>query len=91
MCKVFLYKGDLVDYQLIGHQLAELRRSQHISQQQLANEIGVSRATVNALEKARSGDVGLRKVLKIIDYLGYEVNIKPKSSFPTLDELREQY
>jgi hypothetical protein len=43
------------------------------------------------LEKARSGDVGLRKVLKIIDYLGYEVNIKPKSSFPTLDELREQY
>jgi transcriptional regulator with XRE-family HTH domain len=79
-----------MDYQALGRQLAELRRAQHVSQQQLADEIGVSRATINAFEKGRSGDVGLRKVLKIIDYFGYEVNIKPKSSFPTLDELREQ-
>jgi transcriptional regulator with XRE-family HTH domain len=80
-----------VDYQSIGYELAELRRAQHISQQQLADEIGVSRTTINAFEKGRSGDVGLRKVLKMIDYLDYEVNLKLKSTFPTLDEIREQY
>ena len=59
-----------MDYQALGRQLAELRRAQHVSQQQLADEIGVSRATINAFEKGRSGDVGLRKVEINLPYIG---------------------
>ena len=78
-----------MDYLTIAVQLTELRCARHISQQQLADDIGVSRATINAFEKGKTGDVGFRKVLKIIDYFGYKVDLKPKSSFPTLDDLRE--
>lgn len=65
-----------------------MRGLKKISQQYMADAIGVSRATINALETGRAGDVGVRKVLKILDYLGYEIHIKEKGRFPTLEELR---
>lgn len=77
-----------MDFQELGEALSQLRRSKKISQQTLANHIAVSRATINSFENARPGDVGVRKVLKIIDYLGYELCIREKSAFPTLEELR---
>ncbi len=79
----------LMDYNLIACELTKIRRNKRVSQQKLADDIGVSRATINAFEKSKAGDVGLRKVLKIIDYFGYEVSLKQKSAFPTLDDLRE--
>jgi len=77
-----------MDFKELGGEIAELRRLKKISQQYLANSVGVSRATINALETGRAGDVGVRKVLKILDYLGYEIRIKEKGRFPTFEELR---
>ncbi len=77
-----------MEYNEIGKEISFLRRQKKISQQKVANHIGISRSTLNALEKGRAGDVGLRKVLKILDYLGYEMRLKEKSAFPTLEELR---
>lgn len=77
-----------MDLQTLGETLANLRQEQRISQQTLADHLGISRATINALENARAGDVGVRKVMKILDYLGYELTIRQKSPFPTLEELR---
>ncbi|MDO8843294.1 hypothetical protein [Methylicorpusculum sp.] len=50
-------------------------------------EFGNVSGNFNALEKGRSGDVGVRKVLSILDYLGYELTLREKSPFPTLEEL----
>jgi len=77
-----------MDFKELGGEISELRRLKKISQQYLANSVGVSRATINALETGRAGDVGVRKVLKILDYLGYEIRIKEKGRFPTFEELR---
>ncbi|MCD2449767.1 helix-turn-helix domain-containing protein [Methylicorpusculum oleiharenae] len=76
-----------MDFYELGRQIRQLRRLRGISQQQIADDLGISRATINALEKGRSGDVGVRKVLSILDYLGYEVKLREKSPFPTLEEL----
>jgi len=62
-----------MDYQELGNALSSLRRAKKISQQTLADHVGISRATVNAFESGRAGDVGVRKVLKIADYLGFEL------------------
>ena len=87
--KYYLQKvGFKVDFKELGEQIAELRGVKKVSQQHVADAIGVSRATINALETGRAGDVGVRKVLKILDYLGYEIRIKEKNRFPTLEELR---
>lgn len=78
-----------MDYQTLGKRIAELRQERGISQQTMANDLDLSRATINALENARPGDIGVRKVIKILDYLGMELAIRERSPFPTLEELRD--
>ncbi|ART79764.1 helix-turn-helix domain-containing protein [Oceanisphaera avium] len=78
-----------MDYLELGKIIRELRQQKKISQQQMADHLAMSRTTINAFELGRSGDVGLRKVMKMLDYLGYEVSIREKSPFPTFEELRD--
>lgn len=55
----------------------------------MAKHLGISRATLNAFENHRAADIGLRKVILMLDYLGYEFNLREKSPFPTFEELRD--
>lgn len=73
----------------MGQAIKSLRQQKGYSQQQLADDLRLSRMTINSLENARAGDVGVRKVMKILDYLGYDLALREKSPFPTLEELRE--
>jgi transcriptional regulator with XRE-family HTH domain len=79
-----------VDFQDLGQAIKNLRQQKGYSQQQLADHLRLSRMTINSLENARAGDVGVRKVMKVLDYLGYELALREKSPFPTLEELRER-
>lgn len=79
-----------MDFQTLGHDISRFRQQQGVSQQQMADHLGISRATINALENSRSGDIGIRKVMKILDYLGKELTVRDKSPFPTLEELRDE-
>ena len=78
-----------MDFQTLGHEISAFRQQQGVSQQKMADHHGISRATINALENGRSGDIGIRKVMKILDYLDKELAIRDKSPFPTLEELRD--
>lgn len=79
-----------MDLQTLGQNISVYRQEKGISQQKMADHLGISRATINALENGRSGDIGIRKVMKILDYLGKEMTIRDKSPFPTLEELRDE-
>jgi len=79
-----------MDYQEFGKKLAFLRKEQKISQEQLSKDLGISRATISAFENGRSPDVGLKKILQIIDSLGYELTLKEKAPFPTFEELLDE-
>jgi len=74
-------------YSEVGHKLAQLRNEQGMTQAKLAELTGISRATINAFENGRVSDIGLRKVIKLFDILGYELTTKPRSRFPTFEEL----
>lgn len=78
-----------MDFENLGQAIKSLRQQKGYSQQQLADDLRLSRMTINSLENARAGDVGVRKVMKILDYLGYDLALREKSPFPTLEELRE--
>ena len=78
-----------MDFLELGNTLALLRKENGVSQAEMAKDLEISRATISAFENGKSGDIGVRKVLQMLDYLGYEMRFKPKSRFPTFEELRD--
>lgn len=80
-----------MDFYKVGKELAFLRKSKNISQQTLAKDLNISRATISNFESGTSSDIGFKKVLQIIDYLGYELKLKEKAPFPIFEEIVNGY
>jgi len=78
-----------MNFQEFGKDISKLRKKHSISQSELCENIGISRATLSSFENGKSVDIGFKKVLNIIDYLGYQMHIKKSSPFPTFEELRD--
>ncbi len=73
---------------VIGTVVASQRKAVRLSQIELARKAGVSRATLDALENGRSGELGFSKTSKILAVLGLELRVQEaKPRRPTLDEL----
>ena len=89
-CKIFNAKEMWMDFKEFGKSIALMRKDKKISQGQMAKDLHISRATISSLENAKTVDIGIRKILQIIDYLGYELAFKEKSTFPTFEELRDE-
>ena len=58
-----------MDFYELGKELALLRKSKNITQQTISKDLNISRATISNFESGASSDIGLKKVLQIIDYL----------------------
>lgn len=76
-----------MDYIDLGKELSSLRKSRNISQQTLAKDLHISRATISNFENGSSPDIGLKKILQMFDYLGYEITLKEKSPFPIFEDI----
>lgn len=62
-----------------------------MSQSELARAAQVSRATLDALENGRVGEVGYTKITKLLTALGLELKLQETGSRrPTLDELLKE-
>ena len=77
------------DLKKIGSQVREARKELGLTQAALANELGISRATLSLLESGTTPELGIRKVIRILDRLGLELTTRPAGAPPTLEELRE--
>jgi transcriptional regulator with XRE-family HTH domain len=81
----------MVDLISIGIQIAEQRKTLKLSQAVLAGRAGVSRATLDALENGRAGEVGFSKLTKLLAALGLELKLQAANpGRPTLDELMQE-
>jgi transcriptional regulator with XRE-family HTH domain len=81
----------MLDLSSIGGQMAERRKTLKLSQAELARRAGVSRATVDALENGRAGELGFSKLTKLLAALGLELKLQTASlERPTLDELMQE-
>jgi transcriptional regulator with XRE-family HTH domain len=75
----------------IGSQIASRRKALGFTQSALADKAGVSRATLDALENGRSGELGFSKVANILSALGLELKLQEANlRRPTLDELLQE-
>ena len=55
----------------------------------MAKVLGMGRATISQIESGIVPEIGVRKLIRILDYLGLELRVRPAGLPPTLDELRE--
>jgi transcriptional regulator with XRE-family HTH domain len=81
----------MLDLISIGGRIAERRKSLKLSQAELAGKAGVSRATLDALENGRAGELGYSRITRLLTALGLELTLQPASSQRlTLDELMQE-
>ena len=74
----------------IGAQIRAYRTDRQITQQQLAQALGMSRTTIGQIENGTVQEIGVRKLIRILEFLGLELRVRPLGRPPTLDELREE-
>ena len=90
MSNILYKKENNMDLKEIGQYIKRYRKDKKLSQTILCEDLKISRATLSSLENGRGVDIGIKKVIQILDYLGYQISLKEKSSFPTLEELRDE-
>lgn len=73
----------------IGEKIKTERKRRKLTQKQIADALGMSHATISQIEAGIVQDIGIRKLTRILEYLGLEISIRMAGAPPTLDELRE--
>jgi transcriptional regulator with XRE-family HTH domain len=81
----------MLDLISIGGEIAVRRKALKLSQSALARRAGVSRATLDALENGRAGELGFSRITRLLAALGLELTLQTASSErPTLDQLMQE-
>lgn len=74
----------------IGQHIREARKNRRLTQAELASALSMSRTTVGQIENGTVQDIGVRKLIRMMDYLGLTLRVRPAGAPPTLEELREE-
>lgn len=67
----------------LGKTIKTLRKQKGLSQEILAQEANISRATLSKLENGYIANISIVTVNQILSLLGYEIDIKPTNPFKT--------
>lgn len=79
-----------MDLAEIGSVFRTARRQHRRTQTELARELGMSRATLSALESGRCDEIGIRKLTALLETVGLDLFVAPRKARPTLDDLRAE-
>ena len=85
-----IQRGASVTLAELGPLLKQARTAAGLSQQQLAQPLGMSRATISAIESGRCEEIGFSKLAALLDSVGLEVSVAPRKRRPTVDDLRSE-
>lgn len=72
----------------IGGEIRKERKRRKISQEKMAKDLAMSRATISQIESGTVQEIGVRKLIRMLEYLDLELRVRPTGAPPTLDELR---
>jgi transcriptional regulator with XRE-family HTH domain len=79
---------DLAD---LGKRIARRRRELRLTQAELAQRAGLSRATIAALETGKLGELGMNKGARLLDTLNLELRVSEANrGRPTLEDLQRE-
>jgi len=67
----------------LGKTIRDLRKQRGLSQENLAYQADISRATLSKLENGYIANISIVTVNQILSLLGYEIDIKLSNPFKT--------
>ncbi|MCF6300682.1 MAG: helix-turn-helix domain-containing protein [Proteobacteria bacterium] len=70
----------------IGQQIRSMRKKNSWSQKKLADLTGLDRTTIGMLERDDYSDIGIRKIIRVLEILGKSLSLVDYG-LPTLDHL----
>ena len=85
-----VYNAISMDLETIGTLFKEARRQSRRTQDEIARPLGMSRATLSALEGGRCMELGVRKLTALLQSVGLDLYAAPSRARPTLEGLREE-
>ena len=71
----------------LGKRVGAWRRNKNISQSELCNAAGISRATLSQLENGELAELGYTKVQRLLSCLDWVLTPRQRPPMPTLSEL----
>ena len=72
----------------IGHRIEQLRLEQNLTQQQVADEIGLSRVSYRKLVSGAGKFENIIAVLRVLDRLDFVEQFVPETTFSPMEQLK---
>lgn len=80
-----------MEMQTLGEKIRIARKQRNLTQTDLSNMLGMSRATLSGIENGTITEVGIRKVIALCSALGLELTVQPLAPRrPTLHTLVDE-
>lgn len=80
-----------MEMQNLGANIRAARKQRNLTQTDLSEMLGMSRATLSGIENGTISEVGIRKVMALCSILGLELTIQPIAPRrPTLHTLVDE-
>ncbi|SNR73864.1 helix-turn-helix domain-containing protein [Desulfurobacterium atlanticum] len=74
-----------MEYWKIGKKIKEIRKRKGLTQEEVARRAGISRQTLSALENGYIGKTSIASLVRILNQLDCELEIKEKEKIPFFD------
>ncbi len=74
----------------IGQALRDARKLRRLTLQKVADDLGMSIATISRLERGALDDIGVRRLLRVAEYVGLQLLVRPVGFGMSLDEAMEE-
>ena len=72
----------------LGIEVARARKERRLSQSELGIAAGLARQTISALERGAITDLGIQKLMRLLEVLDMELVVRSAGHPVTLDDLR---
>lgn len=70
-------------------QRARSQMDPKVTQAEMAAALSMSPATISLIENGQAADIGLRRLTRVLEYVGLEISIRPARMGYTLDDAKE--